>query len=308
MTNDLDGVGGADIRAVAFEALPMQAAVLGADGVIRAVNRAWRLFGELNGDDTDPGAWVGTSYLGECHTAMGRGGDGAADAKEAAEGIAAVCEGRQMEFEMEYPCPSPSEQRWFLLRASPLPSPYPGAIVTHLDITRRKRLEQSLEHSATHDPLTGLPNRALLHDRLEVALGRRAEARNSVVVFFCDIDGFKEVNDTLGHASGDEVISMAASRLEGALRAGDSLARIGGDEFVVVCEDARSMDPAETAARVEEAFSASFQVGARAVTIGITLGWALGGHGDDSRELLEAADRHMYERKSEKRRIHQRVR
>lgn len=300
MSNHVDHYRAADIRSVAFEALPMQAAVLGVDGVIRAVNEAWRLFSALNGGAYDTG-WEGTSYLKECEGAAMRGGDAAYQAELAAEGIAAVCGGHQMEFEMEYPCPSPNEERWFLLRACPLPAPHPGAIVTHLDITRRKRLEQSLEHSATHDPLTGLPNRILLYDRLTVALSRRASGSDRVAVFFCDVDGFKQVNDTLGHASGDDVLSMAASRLEGTLRSGDTLARVGGDEFAIVCEDAPSLDPAELVSRIEEAFAAPFQLGAHSVTLGISVGWAVGGHGDDPGDLLSAADLHMYDRKAGKR-------
>lgn len=145
---------------------------------------------------------MGTSYFQACDAAVERGDAEADEARLAAEGIRAVCEGRQLEFEMEYPCPSPGEERWFLLNASPLPGREVGAVVTHLDITRRKRLEQRLQHSATHDPLTGLPNRRLLYDRLSVALGRRRHETGVVAVLFCDLDGFKAVYDTLGHAAG----------------------------------------------------------------------------------------------------------
>jgi hypothetical protein len=206
-----------DVRALGFEALSMSAAILDADGTIRATNMSWRLFSRLNGAP-EPGAWVGTSYFDPCRAAVARGDAEAADAERAMEGIRAVCEGRRDVFEMEYPCPSPDEERWFLLRASPLPGRHAGAVVSHLDVTRRKRLEQRLEHSASHDPLTGFPNRRLLHDRLSVALARRRGDAGAVAVLFCDLDGFKAVNDTLGHADGDDLLSMAAARLAGGRR------------------------------------------------------------------------------------------
>jgi diguanylate cyclase (GGDEF)-like protein len=289
-----------DVRALGFEALSMSAAILDADGTIRAANMSWRLFSCLNGGP-ETGAWVGTSYFDPCRAAVARGDAEAADAELAMQGIRAVCEGRRDVFEMEYPCPSPDEERWFLLRASPLPGRNAGAVVSHLDVTRRKRLEQRLEHSASHDPLTGFPNRRLLHDRLSVALARRRGDAGAVAVLFCDLDGFKAVNDTLGHADGDDLLSMAAARLEGAVRSGDSLGRVGGDEFAVVCDPADSLDPGDLAARIEAAFAAPFQLGTHSVQVGISVGWAVGRPGEDPRAVLAAADRHMYERKAAKR-------
>jgi diguanylate cyclase (GGDEF)-like protein len=101
---------------------------------------------------------------------------------------------------------------------------------------RADRLAGELEHRASHDELTGLPNRRVLFDRLEHAIVSAARTRTLVAVLFIDIDGFKEVNDSLGHLSGDLVLAEVARRLQLVLRAGDTLARLGGDEFVVVCE------------------------------------------------------------------------
>jgi diguanylate cyclase (GGDEF)-like protein/PAS domain S-box-containing protein len=104
------------------------------------------------------------------------------------------------------------------------------------DITDVVMVEERLAHAALHDALTGLPNRALLLDRLETALVRSLREQREIAVFYCDLDGFKRVNDTAGHAAGDAVLTEAASRLVGVLRDGDTVARVGGDEFVLVVE------------------------------------------------------------------------
>jgi diguanylate cyclase (GGDEF)-like protein/PAS domain S-box-containing protein len=114
-----------------------------------------------------------------------------------------------------------------------------------LDITEQRELEARLQHQATHDALTGLPNRALLVDRLDRALARSRRDGVPCAVFFFDLDRFKEINDSLGHSSGDRLLVAAADRLRRCLREGDTLARIGGDEFAVLVEGIA--DPAEAA-------------------------------------------------------------
>jgi len=104
------------------------------------------------------------------------------------------------------------------------------------DITDQVEAEERLSHDALHDGLTGLPNRALLLDRLEAALLRADREGREIAVLFCDLDGFKHVNDTAGHAAGDAVLMETATRLRAVLRDGDTVARVGGDEFVVIVE------------------------------------------------------------------------
>jgi GGDEF domain-containing protein len=104
------------------------------------------------------------------------------------------------------------------------------------DITDVVNAEEQLIHGALHDSLTGLPNRSLLLDRLEAALVRSSRDDSEIAILYCDLDGFKEVNDTAGHASGDVVLVEVARRLLSAVREGDTVARVGGDEFVVVVE------------------------------------------------------------------------
>jgi diguanylate cyclase (GGDEF)-like protein/PAS domain S-box-containing protein len=105
------------------------------------------------------------------------------------------------------------------------------------DITKLKESQEKLDHLAHHDPLTGLPNRLLFHDRLQHAMVRAARAGTQLAVIFIDLDRFKNVNDTLGHHVGDELLKQVAQTLSGCLRDGDTLARLGGDEFIVLLED-----------------------------------------------------------------------
>src|SRR5215217_6815269 len=112
-----------------------------------------------------------------------------------------------------------------------------GAVVTFRDITERKALEQQLHHQAFHDPLTGLPNRALFMDRLQHALTRANRRGNKVAVLFTDLDNFKVINDSLGHEVGDQLLVAVAERLKTCLRPEDTAARLGGDEFTILVED-----------------------------------------------------------------------
>jgi diguanylate cyclase (GGDEF)-like protein/PAS domain S-box-containing protein len=129
---------------------------------------------------------------------------------------------------------------WFSRRVVPFRRDADGAVVEILgvlrDITDVVAAEEQLSHDALHDSLTGLPNRALLVDRLEAALSRSAREGVEIAVLFCDLDGFKQVNDTAGHAAGDTVLIETARRLQRAVRAGDTIARVGGDEFVLILE------------------------------------------------------------------------
>jgi diguanylate cyclase (GGDEF)-like protein len=111
-----------------------------------------------------------------------------------------------------------------------------GASVIARDITQRKLLEDQLAHQALHDPLTGLANRALLHDRIAHALARLGRTGDRLSLLFIDLDDFKLLNDSLGHDAGDRLLVAVAQRLRAAVREGDTVARLGGDEFAVLLE------------------------------------------------------------------------
>jgi diguanylate cyclase (GGDEF)-like protein/PAS domain S-box-containing protein len=169
------------------------------------------------------------------------------------------------------------------------------------DVTARRRAELDLAHRALHDPLTGLPNRALFGDRLALALRRRARSgTGTVAVFFLDVDRFKLVNDSLGHDVGDALLLEVAARLESAVRPADTVARLAGDEFTVLCEDvAGELEAVAIAQRIVELFEAPFNVAGREVCVTTSVGVALssGRGGRTAEALIRDADAAMYRAK-----------
>ncbi|ABS03164.1 sensor domain-containing protein [Kineococcus radiotolerans] len=167
------------------------------------------------------------------------------------------------------------------------------------DVTARRREAEQLEHAALHDPLTGLPNRAKAEEQLRSALSRTVRRGGGCAVLFVDLDHFKDVNDTLGHAAGDALLIDVADRLRGLLRAGDLAARIGGDEFVLVCEDVGDAQALSSIAeRVCERISIPVDLGVRTVTVSASIGAARTEGDLGPEELLRAADRAMYRAKA----------
>lgn len=168
------------------------------------------------------------------------------------------------------------------------------------DITERKRLEAQLSHQALHDPLTGLANRALLVQRLELAVARRARHPGLLALLFIDLDRFKLINDTLGHDAGDELLVAAAARLRAAVRPEDLVARLGGDEFVVLCEDlAYSADAEKLAQRVAETMAASVSLRGREIYGSASVGLVTDTGERSASELLADADIAMYQAKGQ---------
>jgi diguanylate cyclase (GGDEF)-like protein/PAS domain S-box-containing protein len=169
------------------------------------------------------------------------------------------------------------------------------------DITARKALEARLSYDALHDTLTGLPNRLMFHDRLGQVLESARRREGLASVLFLDLDGFKAVNDTLGHAAGDELLQQVARRLEGCVRAEDTVARIGGDEFgVVLASVAQDGDCERVAAKILDTLAQPFSLTAREVRISASIGGALFPvHGLDMDSLLARADTGMYAAKHE---------
>jgi diguanylate cyclase (GGDEF)-like protein/PAS domain S-box-containing protein len=167
------------------------------------------------------------------------------------------------------------------------------------DITERKRFESNLAHAATHDSLTGLPNRALLLDHLELELARAEREGRLVALLFLDLDRFKQVNDTLGHDAGDELLTLAAQRISAVVRPADTVARMGGDEFVILCGDVEDQDHATAVAhRVAATIEARpFQIGGTDLTITSSIGIALSSGNVHPEAILRDADAAMYRAK-----------
>jgi diguanylate cyclase (GGDEF)-like protein len=179
-----------------------------------------------------------------------------------------------------------------------------GATVLCLrDATGELHARRELEHRAMHDPLTGLPNRELLMDRLSVALARLGRQGTAVGVLFIDLDGFKEVNDAHGHAVGDELLVSIASRLRREVRDGDTVARYGGDEFVVLCEDLVHLDAAAPLARrLAGAIGQPVSSGDRLLAVQASVGFVVEQNPATSAEaLVTRADAEMYRVKQRER-------
>jgi len=174
------------------------------------------------------------------------------------------------------------------------------------EIAERRELEEQLTHQAFHDPLTGLPNRALFFDRLELALERARRRDVEVAVLFMDLDDFKVINDSLGHEVGDQVLLAVVERLENCMLAEETLARFGGDEFTVLLEDVSGpSDAARVAERIGGALRAPFVLRGRERFITTSVGISFGGRGGERPgDLLRNADLAMYQAKARGRNRH----
>jgi diguanylate cyclase (GGDEF)-like protein/PAS domain S-box-containing protein len=186
---------------------------------------------------------------------------------------------------------SGGEQVWVQGSVAPLPGE-PKMLVLHLmDITERRENEARLAYRALHDPLTGLPNRTLLTDRLEQAVRAVAREKGGVAVLYLDLDDFKDINDTYGHATGDRVLIEVARRLRSAVRPADTVARLGGDEYAVVAEGLPAPDALALAERVREALRPPIGD----LTVMASVGSAHSSDvGLDAEALLHEADAAMY--------------
>ena len=168
-----------------------------------------------------------------------------------------------------------------------------------LDVSDRKRMENELERLALYDPLTGLPNRALFGDRLRHVLARRGR-QATTAVYFLDVDRFKRINDSLGHAAGDEVLCEVAERLRSVVRPEDTVARFGGDEFTILCESVGGvLEAVAIADRLQRPLRNPLRAGGAELRLSASIGIALadGNDNGDGQHLIEDADAAMYRAK-----------
>jgi diguanylate cyclase (GGDEF)-like protein/PAS domain S-box-containing protein len=181
------------------------------------------------------------------------------------------------------------------------PMPDQGWVATHEDITEQRQSEVKIEYMAHHDALTDLANRVLLHERLDQALLRQVNNADMVAVHHLDLDQFKAVNDTFGHPAGDDLLKIVADRLRGLVRPTDTIARMGGDEFVIV--QAPITDPAQAtslAQSIVELIGEPFDINGNQAVIGASVGIAIGpGDGSTSDNLLRNADLALYRAKGD---------
>jgi diguanylate cyclase (GGDEF)-like protein len=233
---------------------------------------------------------LGLDYLQVCERAAR---DGEPEAAEAGELVRAALRGAETDRRV---CYQGEDSRWFAMQAVPIDGRDSGSLVIHLDITTHRADEDRWRHRALHDALTGLPNRALLLDRLDHAVSSAARNPHSLAVLFVDLDAFKSVNDDHGHAAGDQVLQQAARRMADSLRAGDTIGRWGGDEFLVIAE--RLEHPTageELAQRLKASLHDPVQVGSDVLTIAASVGVA---HFDEHLtrdQLIDAADQALQE-------------
>ncbi len=278
-------------RAV-LDALPDATAVVDPAGTIVDVNQAWLMFAVDNGgqpESTGPGV----NYLDLCARSAA---SGCQDAARAADGLRAVLAGHTVHAELEYPCPSPAVNRWFLLRITPLGGELHGAVTSHVNITRRKMAEQELAYQAAHDPLTGLANRSLFANRLKTALtSRRGPTTGTQVgLMYLDADGFKQINDAFGHDAGDEALLTIGHRLRSHVRPQDTVARLGGDEFAVTAPRISASGLDGLCGRVTAALSQPHLIHGHLVPVPVSIGVHLAAPGESADTALRQADQAMY--------------
>ncbi len=171
-----------------------------------------------------------------------------------------------------------------------------GHASIYTDVTERKQLEDTINHMATHDMLTDIPNRVLLMDRLDLAIARASREKTKVAVLFIDLNNFKPVNDTMGHMTGDKVLKEMAKRMVTCLRKTDTVARFGGDEFTIVMTDVKNTeDVTHMAQNIIQELSKSIDLDGNEITLGASIGISIYPDTSDSaEELMFLADKAMY--------------
>jgi diguanylate cyclase (GGDEF)-like protein len=276
-----------------LDALPSPTVLLAADGTVLLTNSAW-----AQRNAAVAGTEISLDVGGNYFTAALRVSD-EDDTHQVVDALRALSRGDRDEVAIDCAAPEAQGTRWFHLQASRVDRA--GQIVlTHTDITARVEAERSSAWQARHDHLTGLPNRAHLHELIDGELTR--PGRDPVAVLFLDVDGFKDVNDSLGHEVGDDLLRQLADRLTCRTRVGDTVGRLGGDEFVVLCRGCEPDGAEGLARRFQTAFEEPFLLGGRIVRLTTSIGIATVGAGDvtgvRSTDLVRDADLAMYAAKA----------
>ncbi len=292
-----------------LDSVSSEIAVLNESGVIVATNEAWRRFAADNGGCLDSASIdnvdVGANYLAALTTLSPE----PTDSVNIREGIESVIKGELPKFSCEYPCHSPEKQRWFVMTATPMHTGDRGAVIVHADITARKEAETLMYDYAFHDSLTKLANRRLLQERLNMTIASNKRSGSYGALLVIDLDNFKPLNDQYGHAMGDLLLKEVASRLTTSVRQVDTVARIGGDEFVIALGTLTDspLESRQLAMRIaekvrnrlSEIYTFTVHQGLGEVVISHRSSASIGGAlfsptGSDQMELFRRADEAMY--------------
>jgi diguanylate cyclase (GGDEF)-like protein/PAS domain S-box-containing protein len=270
-----------------IESFPLALVVVDDDGSATGVNEAWLALSGLSRAASLGGGWadaVEPSHRGALVERL--------RAAQAAtrRGAAAAHRAGSTECRLAVDGRGGRWTRWWWH-----PGASGGLVVCVADIDADKEREANLWQRATHDPLTGLLNRSQLLDLLDRALQRRDRADAPPAIVYVDLDGFKAVNDTGGHGAGDRVLRAAAERMAAAIRPSDAIARVGGDEFAVLCDELHTFDEVDAvAARVREAVTQLVDVDGEAFVLSATTGVAVATDDVTAEGLLARADAAMY--------------
>jgi diguanylate cyclase (GGDEF)-like protein len=276
-----------DVAAAALDALPSFVAVLGPDGTVVRLNEAWRR-GAATGIAVVP-VRPGTSWLAACDAA----GESVAPIHTLATLTRQMLDHRRDRGRVEVPHVTSRGRRWLDVRLRTLAGGQ-GMIVVVDDVTEQHDREHALRQRASHDPVTGLPNRSALRELIAAALAHpddpaAAGAKGSgafagtvtgsqrAAVLFLDLDAFRRINQTFGYPAGDAALRAAAGRLAAALGSDGTLARWGGDEFVVLAEDITSTEAARVAERLTQSLGEPVTVDGHQVRMSVSIGIALSG-------------------------------
>jgi diguanylate cyclase (GGDEF)-like protein len=275
----------------ALDQLPQAVAVIDRSGLLLVTNDRW-------GDEQTKGGNplilpTGHDFLAGC-TDLPEALD--AVGEHIVQGLSRVLEERADRFEVQYSIDAGDDGRsWFLFTASRLEGV--GAVVTLHETTVHHRVQEVLSDLAFHDPLTGLPNRALVLDRLRMAMIRGQRMQSMPAVVFVDLNGFKIINDKYGHDAGDLVLQEIGRRLTGTIREHDTCGRWGGDEFVLVVELTHADAIDGIIDRTFAAISDPIALDTGSVSVGMSVGVALGDGASRVDQLLRLADQAMYDAK-----------
>jgi diguanylate cyclase (GGDEF)-like protein len=278
-----------DLMEAMLDALPSPTLLIDADGTVLLANSAWVAAAELLDDDRVR-VRTGGNYF---QLALRLADD---DTNRAMiNSLRELSRGERRTVSLDYALPHRAGVLWFHLQATRVGEDG-HVVVTHTDVTSRVVAEKASAWQARHDSLTGLPNRAHLHDIIDAEL--QHPDHPAVAVLFLDVDGFKDVNDSLGHEVGDELLRELAGRLRAGIRSEDAVGRLGGDEFVVLCRSSDADGAEVLARRCQAVFERPFEVGGRSLRLSASIGIAGVGPedlaGTRSADLVRDADLAMY--------------